>query len=123
MTSESVEGIWQGLKVFESADIDPSRFENAKMKGLKRTVRKHGRVLVHRFGGSDGELLGYAGARNRIYIPAYRWVLEHRLAEEVRRLRDLLKSQPVVLLDFETNDDVEDASKPLSHAGLVKRAT
>lgn len=30
----SVEGIWQGLKVFESADIDTSKFEVQNMKGI-----------------------------------------------------------------------------------------
>ena len=28
--------------------------------------------------------------------------------------------RPVVLLDYETNGDVEDLSRPLSHAALVK---
>lgn len=36
-TSESVEGIWQGLKVFESADVDEVVLENRTMRGLKRT--------------------------------------------------------------------------------------
>ena len=47
-TSTCVEGIWQGLKVFENEDIDISMFLNDTMKGIKRTVRKHGRVLGHR---------------------------------------------------------------------------
>ena len=38
----------------------------------------------------------------------------------VRRLRELLDQQPVVLLDYETNEDVADVTRPLSHAGLVK---
>lgn len=36
-TSESVEGIWQGLKVFESADVDESMLANRTMRGPKRT--------------------------------------------------------------------------------------
>ena len=35
--AESVEGIWQGLKVFENEDIDASKFSITSMKGLKRT--------------------------------------------------------------------------------------
>ncbi|OYP63139.1 hypothetical protein [Prevotella sp. P3-122] len=42
-----VEGIWQGLKVFENEGIDISMFLNDTMKDIKRTVRKHGRVLGH----------------------------------------------------------------------------
>ena len=47
-TSTCVEGIWQGLKVFENEVIDISMFLNDTMKDIKRTVRKHGRVLGHR---------------------------------------------------------------------------
>ena len=37
-TAMSVEGIWQGLKVFERVGIDVQMFRNATMKNLKRTV-------------------------------------------------------------------------------------
>ena len=39
----SVEGIWQGLKVFEDADVDTSFFSKRDMKNLKRTVLFVGR--------------------------------------------------------------------------------
>ena len=32
MTAECVEAVWQGLKVFESADVDVSMFQNGTMK-------------------------------------------------------------------------------------------
>lgn len=28
-------------------------------------------------------------------------------------------SRPVILLDYDTNDDVENTSKPLSHASMI----
>jgi hypothetical protein len=46
--STSVEGIWQGLKVFEHSDVDPSKFLITQMKGLKRSARTYGQVLGHR---------------------------------------------------------------------------
>ena len=118
--AQSVEGLWQGLKVFENEDIDPSRWEVTDMRGIKRAGRKRGKVLGHRFGVGSDVLLGYRDARYRIYLPAYRWVVENRLAEEVKRLRDQVADRPVVLLDYETNGDVEDLSRPLSHAALVR---
>ena len=122
VTSQSVEGIWQGLKVFESADVDPSKLEVTSMKGLKRTVRRFGRVRGHRRGLRGAELLDYRAARFEIYLPAYRWALEHRLQDELAELRaTCAQEQALVLLDYETNCDLEDLSKPLSHAGLVKR--
>src|SRR5215471_15053413 len=44
----SVEGIWQGLKVFANADFDLAAFTNTSMSGLKRTVRTYGSVRGHR---------------------------------------------------------------------------
>lgn len=118
--SQSVEGLWQGLKVFESADVDLSKFQVTNMKGLKRTVRKYGRVLGHRQGTQGAELLDYLTARQQIYLPAYRWVLENYLRTEVELLRAKADAG-VVLLDYETNGDVMDLSRPLSHAHLVKQ--
>lgn len=118
--SESVEGLWQGLKVFESEDIDPKRFEIKKMKGLKRTVRKYGKCLGHRKGVEGTDLLGYIEARKAVYLPAYLWALENRLQKEVTALRAEAEQQDLVLLDYETNGKVDDPAKPLSHAYLVK---
>ncbi|MGW1998091.1 DUF6939 family protein [Embleya sp. NPDC001921] len=117
VTSQSVEGIWQALKVFQESDIDPTKLEITAMKGLKRTVRRHGPVLGHRTGLHGDRLLSYETARRRIYLPAYRWVLEHRVADLVEQLRD---KADVVLLDYTTNGDVTDPASPLSHAALIK---
>ena len=120
-TGVSVEGIWQGLKVFEHADVDPEKFGIDTMRGIKRSARRYGRVLGHR-GGLNGErLLSYREARYAIYLPCYHWVLENRLADLVGELRRLGDERTVVLLDYETNEDVDDLARPLSHAGLIKR--
>lgn len=119
--SASVEGIWQGLKVFDRADVDPSRFAVTTMKNLKRSARTYGNVLGHRQGVAGDLLLTYADARSAIYLPSYRWVLDHCLQDLLAKLRELAAEQTVVLLDYETNCDLNDLSRPLSHAGLVKR--
>ena len=119
-TSTCVEGIWQGLKVFENEDIDISMFLNDTMKGIKRTVRKHGRVLGHRKGVHGTEILGYLEAKHQIYIPAYRWMLEHRAMYIIERLRKASETKTIVLLDYNTCCNVDDETKPLSHAYLVK---
>ena len=119
-TATCVEGIWQGLKVFEDEDIDISMFLNDTMKGIKRTVRKHGRVLGHRKGVHGTEILGYVEAKHQIYIPAYRWMLEHRAMEIIERLRKASETKTIVLLDYNTCCNVDDETKPLSHAYLVK---
>jgi hypothetical protein len=115
----SVEGIWQGLKVFESADVDLEVMARTTMRRLKRTVRRFGRCLGHRRGVAGESLLGYVEARHAIYVPTYRWALDHRLQAEVAELEAIARERPVVLLDYETNCDVDDPRRPLSHAGLV----
>jgi hypothetical protein len=47
--------------------------------------------------------------------------LDNCLQAEVSELTELAHRQPLVLLDYETNIDIENLSKPLSQAGLVKR--
>ena len=119
-TATCVEAIWQGLKVFEGCDVDTSLFYNNTMKGLKRTVRRFGKPLGHRKGVHGTELLGYIEARKQIYIPTYKWVLENKVAHIIDRLRNASKTKTIVLLDYDTNADIEDMKKPLSHASLIK---
>ena len=119
-TATCVEAIWQGLKVFEGCDVDTSLFQNDTMKGLKRTVRRFGKPLGHRKGVHGEELLSYIEARKQIYIPTYKWMLENRVYDIIERLREASKTKTIVLLDYDTNTDVENAKKPLSHASLIK---
>lgn len=119
-TATCVEAVWQGLKVFENCDVDISMFRNDTMKNIKRTVRKYGAPLGHRKGVRGSELLGYLEARKQIYIPTYRWVLENKVYGIIERLRSAAKEKTIVLLDYDTNSDVENLTKPLSHASLIK---
>ena len=119
-TGESVEGIWQGLKVFETEGIDKSKFRIKTMKGIKRSSRKRGLVLGHQKGINSDQLFNYIEARQEIYLPAYRWVLDNFLKKELQTLYSLNEESNVVLLDYETNTDIDNTEKPLSHAGLIK---
>lgn len=119
-TATCVEAIWQGLKVFEGTDVDVQMFQNDTMKNIKRTVRRFGKPLGHRKGVNGTELLGYIEARKLIYIPTYRWVLENKVAHIIERLKEASRTKTIVLLDYDTNADVENPRKPLSHASLIK---
>ncbi len=120
-TATCVEAIWQGLKVFERVDVDVQMFQNDTMKNIKRTVRRFGKPLGHRKGVNGTELLGYIEARKQIYIPTYRWVLENKVAHIIEQLRTASnEGKTIVLLDYDTNADVENPKKPLSHASLIK---
>lgn len=119
-TAMCVEAVWQGLKVFESADVDIKMFSNDTMKNIKRTIRRFGKPIGHRKGVKGTELLGYIDARKQIYLPTYKWVLENKVINIIERLREASQTKTIVLLDYTTNCDVDDPTKPLSHAFLVK---
>lgn len=112
--SQSVEGVWQGLKVFENHPIDKTKFDVKNMKNLKRTVRKYGKVLGHQY---KDKVINYVTARKKIYIPAYNYVLENNLQDDVNKLKEIPK---LALLDYDINEDIENTAKPLSHASLIK---
>jgi len=119
--SYSVEGIWQGLKVFNNEDIDISRFSNKTMSNLKRTFKKYGLPLGHRKGVDGEDLLDYVTARKLIYAPSYYWMLENKAKTEMEKLIQIAQYNDLVLLDFDTNSDIENLKKPLSHASLIKK--
>lgn len=117
----TVEGIWQGLKVFQNYDIDKSKFYIGDMLNIKRTERKYGRVLGHRKGLFSNELMNYRDARKYIYLRTYAWVLDNLLGEQIDKLKEIASKKDLILLDYNINLDIDNLSKPLSHAGLVKR--
>lgn len=78
MKATCVEAVWQGLKVFEKADVDIETFRNDTMRSIKRTTKKYGRILGHRRGVYGNVLFDYQEARKYIYIRTYRWVLENK---------------------------------------------
>ena len=115
-----VEGIWQGLKVFEQEDYGwDEHYFRISTKNIKRTVRKFGKVKGHFYKKS---LLGYVEARKKIYLPAYKYVLENKMASLVDELGEIAKNKTLVLLDYSTNDNILDPVKPLSHAAVIKAA-
>lgn len=120
--ASSVEGIWQGLKVFESCGINMETFSNTTMKGLKRTTRSYGVPLGHQKGINSTELLNYFDARMLIYLPTYKWVLDNipEVHKVVMRIAERSKDHDIVFLDYNTNTEFKDISSPISHAGLVK---
>lgn len=122
MTGMSVEGIWQGLKVFETQGVSYVHFHNATMKGLKRTVRTLGKPLGHNYGTNSNELLDYLEARIAIYLPTYKWVLENipAVRDLVERIRTKSLTTDIVFLDYNTNEDYTNQKTPLSHAALIK---
>jgi hypothetical protein len=131
LTFKSVEGAWQGLKVFENEGVDLAKFTQDTMRNMKRNSSKmRGSILGHRFWEKDQNdhhqvkeiIITYVDARKKIYVPLYNQVLA-RKAGTLSRIRDLAQACGgcVALLDYDTNGDIENAATPLSHASLVAK--
>ena len=121
ITATCVEAIWQGLKVFKYSDIDISLFANDTMRNIKRTTKRFGIPIGHKYGINSSEILSYIDARKKIYIPTYFWVLKNKVFPLLEELYQISQTKDIVLLDYDTNSDVENSAKPLSHASLIKR--
>ncbi len=107
-TTFSVEGAWQGLKVFEDKSIDTSKFSIANMRNIKRK----GVIIGHQYG---QRIIDYKEAIDSIYIPMYIYALEHYLQNELMLLIGLVKEgNSLVFLDYKANSE-------RSHAKIVKQ--
>lgn len=120
MVATCVEAVWQGLKVFEKADVDVETFKNDSMHRIKRTTNKFGKIIGHRRGVNGHVIFNYIDARKNIYIRSYRWMLENKALNLIKRMREINQTNTIILLDYSTNCDIFNLTKPLSHAYLVK---
>lgn len=108
--SDSVEGIWQGLKIIKG-EMDTRLFKNKPKK-------RDGKVEGHHFG---GQILGYEDARKHIYVPAYTY---HVINNALPFVKDDLEARlqqghPIILHDVESNPEISDLSSPYSHSALL----
>lgn len=110
--SDSVEGIWQGLKVIRGKTA-PRFFQGTGQK------RGGGKPSGHQFG-DQKRLLGLVEARQKIYIPAYRWTLENRVEPDVLKqlIDNCFRGVTQRLYDREDNASIH-VDQPLSHAKVL----
>jgi hypothetical protein len=112
VTSDTVEGVWQGLKVIRGKTA-PRYFRGP---GAKRGGKPSG----HQFGKKE---LGVVEARRLIYVPTYEWVLENRIAPEL--IRGFIEAARAGVTqhfhDVGDNGDPNDPDQPLAHAAVLVR--
>lgn len=122
-TATCVEAVWQGLKVFEKVDIDTTIFNKTQPEDIIRESNDYGKCIGYKRGIYGKELYDYIKAREYIFIPTYRWMLENNAYNIINRLRTVNATKDIVFLDYCTNSDIENTAEPLSHAFLVKAYT
>lgn len=118
--SVTVEGIYEGLKIFEFYNIDISKFQEKNFAKIKRPVKNMGQPIAIKKGIHGHDSFDLITARKEIYIKSYEWVLNNKVHDLIILLKNKSEKNDIVLLDNETNDNIENTSRPLSHAALVK---
>ncbi len=109
--ADSVEGIWQGLKVIRGKTA-PRYFRGP---GKKRG----GKPAGHRFG-DERRLLGIEAARRRIYIPAYEWMLENCVsAAAIEMLREPMRAGTRIFLYDRASNGSIGKDLPFAHASVL----
>jgi hypothetical protein len=117
----SVDGIWNGFKVFEGRGIDKKYFNKNMMEEVDREVKYGCRCKGFRNGLKGAKLMNEVDARKEILIPAYNWMLENRCGKLVEVLKKISKERTLILLDYSENGDIENVSMPFSCATLLKK--
>lgn len=87
LAAESVMSIWEGLKVFELSDIDKNIFFLRHKDRLLRSGLGLGNLRGYRRGTNYDYIYEENEAYQRIFIPTYRWVLEHKAFQIIQWLR------------------------------------
>lgn len=93
-TAQSVEGIWEGLKMFITTGIDPSRFECTDPNKLSRTEAYYGTYIGHRYGSNI--VLTEEEAFEKIYKPLYSWQILVKMKKEFEILKNLYTTRQMV---------------------------
>jgi len=108
--SDTVEGIWQGLKIVKGK----TDFSYFKGKGRKRNAKPKG----HLYG---SKIYFVVQARELIYIPSYQFMWENRIDQKLRDLFVTRSSNdlPQYFLDVDTNFDIHNKERPFAHSALV----
>jgi hypothetical protein len=109
-TSDTVEGVWQGLKVIDGK-IDRSYF---KGKGRKRYGKPEGHML-------GAKIIGYLEARKKIYVPTYEFMVFNCVPKEkIETIYALAKSGvKQFFFDVDDNGDIHNLKSPLSQASVL----
>eukprot|EP00026_Physarum_polycephalum_P006475 Phypoly_transcript_06518.p1 GENE.Phypoly_transcript_06518~~Phypoly_transcript_06518.p1 ORF type:complete len:309 (+),score=60.31 Phypoly_transcript_06518:763-1689(+) len=118
----TVEGIWQGLQVYENEDTDGDYMIATKPRDLVRKAK--GEFKGWRKGLRGTGLLSLVDARKQILIPTYKHVLEKNLKKEVQQIQEKREREGKVIVVVgeggEVGWDVEDEKVPFGAAGILK---
>lgn len=118
----SVEGLYEGMKVFSNATISYASMENTDMRNIKRyQSASKGQFQGYKEALNSNVLLNELQARQKLYLPAYKFVLDGAAHSYLEPLMDALaQGKKVVLVDSKKQQHkISDEQHPISYALLI----
>ncbi len=108
--SDTVEGIWQGLKIIKGK-TDFSYFHG---KGRKRLGRPSGHLYKDR-------RIGLIEARKKIYVPSFEFIWANRISPATRQhfVELAFDDVPQYFLDVDSNGDINNPTSAYAHSALI----
>jgi hypothetical protein len=122
LRARSVESVWQGLKIVDG-ELDLAQLTGRPAKRPPDNRRGGSyRYELSRFRFGEIEL-GLVDARLLIYLPVYLYLLDHVVPREVHAEISswLATGRTVAFYDWDSNMDIDDASRSFSHSALLAR--
>ena len=123
MTSQTIEGVWQGLKIV-NGKLDYGLFAEDARKRPRTRERKRDANYDYtdsRFMYVD-EIVDLLTARMAIYVSAYKFVFDNYVGEEFKESisTHIEEGKEIVLYDWDDNKDILDDSDSYAHASLLR---
>lgn len=108
----SVNGAWEGLKVFsKKKEIDEKWMCDEKKVGKKRCCKSWGKMEGLMI---EGELISVEESK-KIFEEIYKETIKERFGNMIEGLKKEAEKRPIVLLDYE-----EGSEKPFNHVEILK---
>ena len=95
--AESVMAIWEGLKVHTLRSIDKNIFSMKNLNGLNKLKTDFGEFIGYKRGISYDFIYNEEEAFQQIFIPSYRWTLEHGASKMIYWLRNNIHKNIVLI--------------------------
>ena len=113
--ANSIASMLAGLTVSKDLDINTLLFKLKPTELPKRDISGYIQKGVY----SD-VILDKIEARLKLIIPAYKWILDYKVQDKIRTLRDYNRTHNIIFLDNSISIDIKDPCKSLSFAFLLK---
>ena len=120
LKAASLEAIVSAFRVCEHEGADLTWLQKSGKEAYRRKPKELGALLGYQRGSfTDKPLLSEIEFRKLVYVPLYKWQLEHHCQEALSILRDAHEKSDIVLLAGGCDRDICDVLSSISYPTLI----